>query len=146
MRVTFFAICLTAWLFGACSFSFNVGTAPGEISGDPEFSDVVLATELDPTSKKPVAVVTEFPTDVTGMFAALNAKNVPAGSEFRFRWLKANEQVLSLKVDVPISLSDNWVYGSLEPTGDVPAGEDYAVEVLFNDELVSTATFRVVDR
>ncbi len=146
MRLSFFAVSLLSSLFVACSFSFSVGDVPGEIYGDPEFDDVVLATELDDTSKEPTTVVTAFPTDVKEMFAAIKAKNVPAASEFRFRWLEGNQQVASLRIDVPVDLLDNWVYGSIEPTEDVPVGDDYTVEVFFNDELISTASFSVVSR
>jgi|CXWL01.1.fsa_nt_gi hypothetical protein len=128
----------------ACSFSVSVGNVPGKISGEPEFGDVVLATEVDQVSKEPVTEVVEFRADVEEMHAAINVKNVRAGSEFRFRWKRGREELASIVINVPVDLVDAWVEGYIEPTEDVPVGRGYSVDVLFNDDIVSSTTFSVV--
>jgi hypothetical protein len=127
----------------ACRVEFKRVDGPPPIRGDASFGEVKLATELDNFSKKPIAEVSIFPSTATAIHATINVKNVPAGAEFRFVWKKGGLDAGMVVMSIPLDLHDNWVSGSIFPTGDVAWGTDWTVDVLYNGELVSSATFAV---
>jgi hypothetical protein len=134
-----------ALVASACQVSVQVGRGEPPVRGEPEFGEVVLATEVDDYTKEPISEVSEFPSDVRVMHATINVKNVKAGSEFRFQWRKGDEEPGVIVMTIPVDLHDNWVSAFIEPTGGVPPGDDYFVDVLYNGTIVSSANFRVVD-
>jgi hypothetical protein len=130
-------------LGAACKVELKKVEGPPPIRGEPEFGGVKLATEIDQFSKEPVVEVTSFAADVRTIYAAIKAKNVPAGAEFRFQWRKADESMGGVVMSIPVNLYDNWVSTSLDTSQGVPPGEDWSVEVKYNGEVVSTASFSV---
>ena len=139
-----FAILATIMIIGsACQVSVHVGSGPPPIHGDPEFGDVVLATEIDSVSKAPITEVTEFASDVAAMYATIHVKNAKAG-EFRFTWKKDGDDAGTIVMTVP-DIYDNWVSTWIKPTGEVPAGDGYSLGVEYNGRVVSTTAFRVVE-
>jgi hypothetical protein len=117
--------------------------APTARAGGPTFDEVKLATEIDPQSKEPITEVTSFRSDTKAMHAAIFVRNVPAGSEFRFRWTKGVDEAATIVVNVPAFISESWVAASITPNRAVPPGDDWLIVVAFNGRQVSSKTFSV---
>jgi hypothetical protein len=117
--------------------------APSAVSGGPSFGEVKLATEIDAASKAPITEVTSFASDTKAMHGTISVKNVPAGSEFHFRWTKGAQEAATVVVSVSVDTADSWVSGSLFPNGPVPAGDDWLLAVFFNGTTIASKQFRV---
>jgi len=132
---------LAAVAASACQFSVNVGKVPPPIQGNPEFGDVVLATEIDSYTKEPITEVLEFASDVETMYATIHVRNAKAG-EFRFNWRNGSDEPTGIVMTTP-DIYDSWVSTWIEPTDGVPPGDDYSLEVIYNGKVISTVSFRV---
>jgi hypothetical protein len=131
---------------GSASTAASASTpgTPLPISGDPAFGDVKLASEIDEVTRAPISEVTSYPTDTKAMHAAIQVRNIRAGSEFRFRWTKGPQEATTVVVTVPEDTAESWVSGSVFPDASVPAGEDWLVAVFYNGVNVGSRQFSIV--
>lgn len=111
--------------------------------GGAEFGEVVLASAINPDTKEPITEVTFFPTSAPEMHATVSAKNVPAGSQFIFRWTKGTAVAGTITVNVEEDITDSWVAGSIRPPGAIPVGDDWLVAVSYNGTPLGSVPFSV---
>jgi hypothetical protein len=116
---------------------------PTPSAGGPEFGALILASQINFETKEPITQAASFPTSAPEMHATIQAKNVPAGSQFIFRWTKGTSVAATITVPVEADIADSWVAGSVRPTGAIPPGEDWLVSVSFNGVPVGSVTFVV---
>ncbi len=135
------ALAASLALFAAGSAEVKIGT----FGDDPKVDNVVLSTEIDDTTAEPQNEMSEFPSDVSVIYATVEIKNLKKGEKFEFRWLKGGEVGISREVELPDDAEHRWVYGSLEPKNGLEPGDDYEVEVYYNGELSSSAKFTVTE-
>jgi hypothetical protein len=145
MRLRLLACALLVSCLGAggCKVEFTRVDGPPPIRGEASFGEVKLATEIDAVSKAPVHEVSAFAPDTPALHVTVNVKNVRAGAEFRFVFTKGGEDAGAIVMSVPADLRDNWVAGSLFPSGGLPVGNDWSVDVLYNGESIGSKIFTV---